>query len=289
MAVRPHPMTKSGFGEHLRREREMRGVSLEEIAGATRISTRFLDALEKEAWDRLPGGVFNRGFVRTVARFLGLEEESLLAEYALATRPPGDHAILSEPSPQPSAPRRTPWIALGMVSLLLALAGAGAYGWRWFSARRAELNAAASAVPAAPVPPGLPPVAPSWPAEPAPPTQPVPRTPPPTPSPWAALPQEAPIAPPSHPADELRLTVGADKQTYLTVITDDRQVFAGAILAGESRSFSAKSAVTVEAQDAGAIRLELNGQMLAPIGPLGQSGKLTIGRRDLKSEPGGHD
>jgi len=65
-------MTQAGFGEHLRREREMRGVSLEEIAGATRISTRFLDALEKEAWDRLPGGVFNRGFVRTVARFLGL-------------------------------------------------------------------------------------------------------------------------------------------------------------------------------------------------------------------------
>ena len=77
-------MASAGFGEHLKREREMRGVSLEEIAGATRISTRFLEALEKEAWDRLPGGVFNRGFVRTVARFLGLEEESLLAEYSLA-------------------------------------------------------------------------------------------------------------------------------------------------------------------------------------------------------------
>ncbi len=77
-------MASAGFGEHLRREREMRGVSLDEIAGATRISRRFLEALEKEAWDRLPGGVFNRGFVRTVARFLGLEEESLLAEYSLA-------------------------------------------------------------------------------------------------------------------------------------------------------------------------------------------------------------
>jgi len=44
----------------------MRGVSLEEIAGTTRISTRFLEALETESWDRLPGGVFNRGFVRAV-------------------------------------------------------------------------------------------------------------------------------------------------------------------------------------------------------------------------------
>src|SRR3990172_2678011 len=108
---RPHPMTQAGFGEHLRREREMRGVSLEEIAGATRISTRFLDALEKEAWDRLPGGVFNRGFVRTVARFLGLEEENLLAEYTLAMRPPGPD-MASEPPPQPATVRRAPWIAL---------------------------------------------------------------------------------------------------------------------------------------------------------------------------------
>ena len=281
-------MSKTGFGEHLRREREMRGVSLEEIAGATRISTRFLDALEKEAWDRLPGGVFNRGFVRTVARFLGLEEETLLAEYALATRPPGASAIPSEPPPQPFAPRRAPWIALGM-ALLLALAAGGAYGWQWLSARRAELNAAASAVPAKPVPPGLPPLAPALPAEPVRPPEPRPQAPPPAPSPWTALPPEAPGAALPIPADELRLTIGAEKQTYLTVITDDRQVFAGTLLAGESRSFSAKGAVTVETQDAGAIRLELNGQVLAPIGPLGQPGKLTLGRRNLRSEPGGHD
>jgi len=281
-------MTKSGFGEHLRREREMRGVSLEEIAGATRISTRFLDALEKEAWDRLPGGVFNRGFVRTVARFLGLEEESLLAEYALATRPPGANAVPSEPPPQPSNPRRAPRIALGLASVL-ALAGASAYGWVWFSARRAELNAAASAPPSAPVPPGLPPIASALPAEPVPPPEPLPQAPPPTRSPWTALPPEAPVAPLPNLTDELRLTIGADKETYLTVTTDGHQVFAGAFLAGASRSFSAKSAVTVEAQDAGAIRLELNGQALAPIGPLGQPGKLTLGRPDPRSEPGGHD
>jgi cytoskeletal protein RodZ len=283
-------MTKSGFGEHLRREREMRGVSLEEIAGATRISTRFLDALEKEAWDRLPGGVFNRGFVRTVARFLGLEEESLLAEYSLATRPLGASVIPKEPPPQPAAPRRAPWIALGMAALL-ALAGAGAYGWQWFSARRAELNAAASAVPAAPTPPGPPPT--EWslslPAEPAPLPGELPQTPPQPTSPWTALPPEAPAASPLSPINELRLTVGAEKETYLTVTADNRLVFAGAILAGERRSFGAKDAVSVETQDAGAIRLELNGQALAPIGPSGQPGKLTLGRRDLRSQPGGHD
>ena len=77
-------MAGSGFGEHLRREREMRGVSLSEIAAATRISIRFLEGLEHEDWSRLPGGVFNRGFVRTIARYLGLEEDGLLAEYSMA-------------------------------------------------------------------------------------------------------------------------------------------------------------------------------------------------------------
>jgi len=285
---RPYRMTQTGFGEHLRREREMRGVSLEEIAGATRISTRFLDALEKEAWDRLPGGVFNRGFVRTVARFLGLEEESLLAEYTLAMRVPGATAIPSAPPPQPSASRKAPWIALGTASVL-ALAGAGAYGWQWFSARRAELNTAAAAVPAAPAPPGLPPIAWGSPVNPAPPLEPLPHTPPQTPGPWTSLPPEAPIAPLPGPIDELQLKIEAGKGTYLTVASDGRQIFAGAILAGESRSFSAKNALTVETQDAGAIRLELNGQTLAPIGPLGQPGKITLGRRDLKSDSGGHD
>ena len=77
-------MTKGTFGENLKREREMRGVSLEEISTATRIATRFLRAIENEQWEQLPGGVFNRGFVRAVARYLGLDEENIVAEYALA-------------------------------------------------------------------------------------------------------------------------------------------------------------------------------------------------------------
>ena len=64
----------------------MRGVSLEEISVATRIAPRFLEALENEQWEQLPGGVFNRGFIRSVARYLGLDEDNLVAEYALQTK-----------------------------------------------------------------------------------------------------------------------------------------------------------------------------------------------------------
>src|ERR1700752_4190287 len=77
-------MSKFGFGERLRRDRELRGVSREEISAAPRIGSRFLEALENEQWERLPGGVFNRGFLRAAARFLGLDEEDLIAQYDLA-------------------------------------------------------------------------------------------------------------------------------------------------------------------------------------------------------------
>ena len=49
------------FGERLQREREMRGITLDEIAEATKIGTRSLRALESEEFDKLPGGVFNKG------------------------------------------------------------------------------------------------------------------------------------------------------------------------------------------------------------------------------------
>ncbi len=102
-------MTKAGFGEHLKREREMRGVSLDEICAATRIGNRFLEALESEEWERLPGGVFNRGFVRAVARFLGLDEEAFVAEYVLAT---SEQNPTPEWAKHPTPPVTPPAVAL---------------------------------------------------------------------------------------------------------------------------------------------------------------------------------
>ncbi len=69
------------FGERLRREREMRGVSLDDIAEATKIGTRLLRALEEEHFELLPGGIFNKGFVRAYAKYLGLNEDEAVADY----------------------------------------------------------------------------------------------------------------------------------------------------------------------------------------------------------------
>lgn len=73
------------FGERLKKEREQRNLSLEDIAQATKISARNLRALEAEDFANLPGGVFNRGFVRAYARHLGVDEESLIKLYLDAT------------------------------------------------------------------------------------------------------------------------------------------------------------------------------------------------------------
>src|SRR6202166_3386942 len=131
-------MARGNFGERLKRERELREVAPNEIVVATRISLRFLEALENEDWDKLPGGVFNRGFVRAIARFLGLDEENLLAEYDLA------HGEPSMPAPQPyenKLPRPPIWVPILAVLALLAVLGVliagGIYGWRRFAAHRA--------------------------------------------------------------------------------------------------------------------------------------------------------
>src|SRR6476646_5755679 len=73
------------FGDRLRREREMRGITLDEITESTKISRRHLEALEGEHFDQLPGGVFNKGFVRAYARFLGIDGDQAVADYAAAS------------------------------------------------------------------------------------------------------------------------------------------------------------------------------------------------------------
>ncbi|MGA7170523.1 MAG: helix-turn-helix transcriptional regulator, partial [Candidatus Sulfotelmatobacter sp.] len=74
------------FGEKLRRQRELRGLSLEAISTTTKIGTRMLRAIEDEHFDQLPGGVFNKGFVRAYARQVGLDEEEAVTDYLTALR-----------------------------------------------------------------------------------------------------------------------------------------------------------------------------------------------------------
>ncbi len=75
------------FGQDLKRERELRGISLKEIADFSKISLRFLRALEENQLDILPGKFFTRGIIRTYAKYLGLEEETVLNQYCETIHP----------------------------------------------------------------------------------------------------------------------------------------------------------------------------------------------------------
>lgn len=137
-------MAKGTFGERLKRERELREVKLDEVASATRIAPRFLEALENEQWEKLPGGVFGRGFVRSVARYLGLSEEDLLSEYDLAR---GENPNATPQKPEERIPSPPRWIPIAAVLLLVVvLAGlvfGFRYAWKAYHARRAQKKASA--------------------------------------------------------------------------------------------------------------------------------------------------
>jgi cytoskeleton protein RodZ len=261
-------MAKGNFGEHLKRERELREVTLQEITAATRIGPRFLEALENEDWNKLPGGVFNRGFVRSVARYLGLDEEGLLAEYDLA------HAAQLTPVPErqenrlPSPPRWVPLLlAIGLIAVLAGLVVGAVYAWRYYAARRTAKQAAVSAAQAqvldrtsstaaVPVPAMLP-------------------------APAADLPQQN-FEPP------LDLLVSVSFPTLVRIQADGKLLLEGNLAAGENRHFSAEDGFEVFAADSSAVLLELNGRTWPPLGATGASGTMTYGRKDLRQAPGGN-
>ena len=117
------------FGETLRRERELRQISLREIAEATKINLRYLDALERNDFRHLPGGVFNKGFVRAHAQFIGVDADSMVMAYLEEEARQEAHAAAAAPGSRAPEPRRTGgfrwWIAAAVVLLVLILLAAG--------------------------------------------------------------------------------------------------------------------------------------------------------------------
>ena len=307
-------MTKDSFGEHLKREREMRGVSLDEISAATRIATRFLRAIENEQWELLPGGVFNRGFVRAVAHYLGLDEESIMAEFGLAA---GQRPSVPVWTGSPPAVRADkPWLAWALAAIAaIALIAGGWFVTRlilsWRAAHHATTSSAATVEtsPAtAPITsPIIPPVIPSG-SLPSTGTAPSSASAEPSAEPSTQLSKDptstsgitdAPATPgvtaapaaaaraATNPDGNLVLKIESAKTTKVTVETDSHRVFEGTIKSGQVHRFTARNTIQVSARDAGALLLELNGQTLAPIGPTGHKGKITLTRATLKGAPGG--
>ncbi len=142
----------ASFGENLRRERELRGISLEEIAATTKIKVGFLEAMEKDDLARLPGGIFARGFMRTYASYLGLDADQFIAEYQAAAQPK-DYELSRLKSANRAAPPDKPRPPV-LPFLVAAAMLIGGYSVFHYSHRAADVrDTLPSAIPAPTSPP----------------------------------------------------------------------------------------------------------------------------------------
>ncbi len=123
------------FGRELQLERQRRDISLEAIAAGTKVPTRHLRALEQEQYEQLPGGVFNKGIVRSYCRHLGLDEQEWLQRFpnSLAVEPEPDWASFAENirRSRQFAQARTRRRWFGVLLLLLVLAALAWSAWRF--------------------------------------------------------------------------------------------------------------------------------------------------------------
>jgi cytoskeletal protein RodZ len=230
----------ASFGENLRRERELRGVDLREMAEATKISIRFLQALEQDRVDILPGGIFPKAFVRQYARHLGLDAERLVAEFVYA------HG--GEPVPPRRAsgpvhvdPPRSRGIALAVVALVVL----AFVGWK------VRGQAGRSATPASPSAP---------------------------PAPVTTFPHDRVYPPPSGVAASappvtpgvMVLTLQARRSSWVEARVDGTTVLNRVLKDGESQRLEARQEVLLSVGNAGGVALTLNDHPLAPIGKDGE-------------------
>lgn len=132
------------IGERLRFAREERGIPLREISDQTRISVHFLEAIETNDYKRLPGGIFNRSFVKAYARYVGYDEKEAVEAYTRYVRDQGDESDDSSPALYTSKvytdarATRSPFLTVVLAIVILAILTAAAlFLLSWYQQRAA--------------------------------------------------------------------------------------------------------------------------------------------------------
>jgi len=294
----------TSIGEALRRERLKRNLDLEQVAHELKISVRLLKAMEDEEFDKLPGGVFTKSFLRQYGTFLGLDSAALVADYMRLTEP-------REPAPQfvdkpkPDVPEmpidnfeswqtvgeRRPssssWVTAAVIVVAVMLTCSGVVWW-WerprhpAQAQETPVSAPPVTVPSAsnpPVPQSPTPAAETPPAQaeaaavqPASTsTSPATATPPGT--------GAAPAATPATPSTgAVQVGITAAEAVWVRARADGKTVFAITLQPGESRSVSAEGDAELLLGNAGGANITLNGKPIAvegyPAGVAGPKGQI---------------
>jgi cytoskeleton protein RodZ len=275
------------FGARLKREREQQKVTLEDIALSTKIGTRFLRALEEEHFDQLPGGIFNKGFVRAYARHLGMDEGQAISDYLAASgtgqpekkpeevREAREVAVRPEDTSEVAA--RIPWGIFAIVLLLVAL---GFAAWGFLSREKSVRPAVVPPPPAtSKTPPATPPktearkTASSEPstnvmaASPKP-TEAATVPPGPTPTPGAFV-----------------VLVTAREDSWLTITADGKQVMQDTLTAPAAKSVEAMKEIVIRAGNVGALEFSFNGKKVPVRGDFDEVKTLVFDATGLQPEP----
>jgi cytoskeleton protein RodZ len=125
------------LGEKLRLAREARGITLSEVAAQTRIASRYLEAIEADNYKPLPGGVFNKGFIKAYAKYVGVDEQEALSDYtaivATQSESDEDENRYRRPSVMTDDRNRSSWSSLIFAVIILALMSGGIYALvQWY-------------------------------------------------------------------------------------------------------------------------------------------------------------
>jgi cytoskeletal protein RodZ len=268
------------FGDRLRREREMRGITLEEITESTKISRRHLEALEGEHFDQLPGGVFNKGFVRAYARFLGIDGDQAVADYSAASneQPEAEDKFPLEIHEQPKRnlnPRRS---HLPLVFAIAALVGV-LVGYAFWAKSRPHTNESAA---------GSTQHAPPAAATTAPPANaPVPAAESTTPAreaTAASSPSEPAQAAPEKPVKPEKVfvvQVKAKEDSWVSIVADGKSVMERVLTAEKNKKIKAGRTLILRTGNAGGIEVTFNGVSLGSLGNENEPRTLTFNAAGL--------
>lgn len=244
------------FGLHLKQARENRGMSLRQIAGATKISTVALEALERGDFSRLPGGIFSRAFVRAYAIEVGLDPDETVLKYAELSEAIAN-ASMRTPAPLEISDddraflerQRQAGVWLRVIVAVILVAIVGTVAW-WITSRdkQAGVNVTTQ--------------------------EPVSATT------SAPPPATAPVAAPAEPAPvqtrAIVIKLHADETSWVMITADGKSVLSRNLTAGETQLIEADRDVAVQFGNAGAITWTLNGRAGKPLGALGEVKRATV-------------
>lgn len=252
---KPPPWDESGsgqtaaFGAWLRQHREIRGISLRDIADTTKIGIRYLEALEEDRFDVLPAAVFVKGFLREYARFVGLDDDEVVNTYlGSRERAVADSEEVEGESNAPAPPSSTPMVFLVTFGLVAVMVGAFYLAFR---VSRARVERAVQ-------PPEIA-------LESQRPADSLPQPEEPTEVSLIESPEPGERAPePEQQQDPLRVTLDFDQDCWVEALVDGRSRTSELRVQGESLSFGAQKSVRLTLGNAQGVRIEVNGMPYQP-------------------------